>query len=121
MERQLALIRANLEALDTCFARWRHVIEWQRPAAGTIAFPRLVTGEAVEGWCEELVRQAGVLLLPATVYDHAPSTAAGRFRLGFGRSDLPECLRHLEAWLAARYGPPAGAPAAGTAGDAGQQ
>lgn len=103
------MIRANLDTLDAYLARWRHVVEWRRPAAGTVAFPRLLTGEAVEGWCEELVRQAGVLLLPATVYDHAPSTAAGHFRLGFGRRDLPECLRHLEAWLTARYGPSPGA------------
>ena len=43
------------------------------------------------------------LLMPAAVYDHAPSEAAGRFRLGFGRDNLPECLARLEEWLERRY------------------
>ncbi|KAI3433399.1 hypothetical protein D9Q98_003215 [Chlorella vulgaris] len=105
LERQLAIIRANLEALDAFFARWRQIFDWQRPCVGTVAFPRLLTGESVAVWCEELVQQAGVLLMPATVYDHPQSTAEARFRLGFGRRNLPTCLQHLDAWLAARYGP----------------
>ena len=42
---------------------------------------------------------AGVLLLPATVYDHTPSIAAGRFRVGLGRKNVPECLKVLEQFL----------------------
>lgn len=105
VQRSLAVVRSNLEALDAFFARWPHVFEWRRPAAGTVAFPRLRTGEGVEAWCQELAQQAGVLLLPATVYgeDAAQLAAAGHFRLGCGRASLPACLRHLEAWLRARY------------------
>lgn len=102
LERQLAVIRANLALLDAFFARWQHIVEWRRPRVGTIAFPRLLTGENIEAWCEELVQQTGVLLLPGSVY-HPQAAAEGRFRLGFGRRNLPECLRHLETFLAARY------------------
>ena len=48
----------------------------------------------VRGWCERLARDAGVLLLPGTVYgvdDHV--------RLGFGRADLPQALERLDAAL----------------------
>lgn len=61
------------------------------------------TGEAIAEWCEALVSEAGVLLLPASVYEHAPSLAAGHFRLGLGRRNLPECLQQLEEWLRRRY------------------
>lgn len=106
MERSLALVRANLQALDTFFARWAHLFEWRPPAAGTVAFPRLRTGEGVEAWCEALATGAGVLLLPASVYGHASFTERGHFRLGCGRRDLPESLAALDAWLVQRYGAP---------------
>lgn len=103
LRRQLATVRANLVALDAFFARWRRVFAWSPPRAGTVAFPCLLTGEDVGAWCEALVAEAGVLLMPAGVYDDARSAAEGRFRLGFGRRDLPECLAQLEAWLEKRY------------------
>jgi len=40
-----------------------------------------------------------VLLLPATVYEHRPSVAEGRFRIGLGRLNFKECLQHLEKFL----------------------
>ena len=120
LTRQLAIASANLDTLDAFFARWRHVIEWRRPAAGTVAFPRLLTGEGIEGWCERLVQEAGVLLMPASVYGRGSEAWAqrGHFRLGFGRRSLPLCLQHLEAFLAARYGPPPGADSSGGGGAA---
>jgi hypothetical protein len=42
---------------------------------------------------------AGVLLLPATVYDHPVSVANARFRVGLGRRNLPQCLQALEDFL----------------------
>ena len=106
VQRSLAVIRANLDTLDAFFARWRHVIAWRRPTAGTVAFPRLLTGEGVEAWCEAAVQQAGVLLMPASVYSDPSFTQRAHFRLGFGRRDLPQCLQHFEAFLTARYAPP---------------
>ena len=106
VQRSLGVIQANLETLDAFFARWSHVIAWRRPSAGTVAFPRLLTGEGVEAWCEAAVQQAGVLLMPASVYGDPSFTQQGHFRLGFGRRDLPQCLEHLEAFLMARYPPP---------------
>lgn len=58
-------------------------------------------------FCEELVAGAGVLLLPATVYDHAPSIEQGRFRLGLGRTNLAQCLQRLEGFMERRYSQPA--------------
>ncbi|GAB4822749.1 hypothetical protein N2152v2_009795 [Parachlorella kessleri] len=100
VDRQMAMIRSNLALVESFFQRWRQVLEWEPPLAGTIAFPRLLTGEPVEAFCDRLVEEAGVLLLPATVYDHALSIEQGRFRLGFGRRNLPDCLKRLEAFLA---------------------
>lgn len=55
----LELIEANLGAARAFFARHSDVFEWYEPAAGTVAFPRLRTGEDVEKFCERLVEKSG--------------------------------------------------------------
>jgi len=98
----LATIRSNITAFQALVDEFPDVLEWAHPQASSTAWPRLKTGQDVEAWCEELVSEAGVLLLPASVYDHAPSSADGRFRLGLGRTNLPECLSHLRRWLVSK-------------------
>jgi len=49
----------------------------------------------VETFCDELVKEAGVLLLPGSVYDDSRN----HFRLGLGRKSLPEAVEKLEEYL----------------------
>lgn len=93
-EENVALIRSNLDLLDAFFARWPDHFQWQRPSAGPVAFVKLTRGE-VERFCHELVEATGVLLLPGTLFDDADN----RFRIGFGRADLPDALPALESFL----------------------
>jgi aspartate/methionine/tyrosine aminotransferase len=93
--RSLGTIQANLKLLDGFFARHAERFSWVRPGAGPVAFPRLI-GEDIEAFCDRLVRQAGVLLLPGTIFDDP----GNHFRLGFGRKNLPEALAKLEEFLA---------------------
>jgi aspartate/methionine/tyrosine aminotransferase len=88
---------------NTFFARWKHVFEYHPPEGGPIAFPRLKTGENIAAWCDQVVSESGVLLLPASVYEHARSADRGHFRLGLGRKDFALCLEQLEAWLLKHY------------------
>jgi aspartate/methionine/tyrosine aminotransferase len=48
----------------------------------------------VLAFCEEVVRDSGVLLLPGTVYDQPR-----HIRFGFGRKNMPESLAQLGAYL----------------------
>ena len=93
-QRNVGIILHNLALLDDFFARHADRFAWQRPNAGPIAFPLLI-GDDVEAFCEALVREAGVLLLPGTVYDDT----GNHFRIGFGRKNMPEALAHLETFL----------------------
>jgi aspartate/methionine/tyrosine aminotransferase len=90
----VALIRQNLDLLDAFFSRWPDHFEWRRPSAGPVAFVKLRQGD-VDRFCHELVEATGVLLLPGTLFDDTDN----RFRLGFGRADLPEALPALESFL----------------------
>jgi aspartate/methionine/tyrosine aminotransferase len=59
-----------------------------------MGFPKLLKGN-IEDFCDNLVRQAGVLLLPGTMYDDSKN----HFRIGLGRKNLPEAVERLEEYL----------------------
>lgn len=94
LERNLGIIIHNLEILDVFFKQYQAHFQWVKPKAGPIAFPQLLRGD-VDQFCHQLVTQAGVLLLPGSIFDYP----GNNFRLGFGRANLPEALDHLESFL----------------------
>lgn len=94
----LARIRSNTKIFDAFVDRHPELFAWTPPAAGPVAFARLAAPEGAAAFCREAVEQAGVMLLPATVFDHGD----GHVRIGLGRDSFPAALAALEAWLAAR-------------------
>lgn len=92
LERSRSIVRSNLALLDGFFARTSDRFGWVPPRAGTTGFPRLIGGTAVEAFSERLVREQGVLLAPGTLFGHP----GNHFRLGYGRTDMPEALERLE-------------------------
>lgn len=86
-------ISRNLGLLDAFFARHAADFSWIRPKAGTIGFPGLRRERDAAALCERVRREAGVLLLPSTVYGYSSS----HVRVGFGRENMPEALSRLEA------------------------
>lgn len=100
VERNLGIIRDNLDLLDAFFGTHPDLFRWQRPKAGPIAFPHLLRSSVAE-FCDDLVRKAGVLLLPGSLYGPLYNS----FRIGFGRKNLPGALdrlkKHLETFTGA--------------------
>ena len=94
MDRNLQIVLSNLPLLAAFFARHNNLFEWTPPNAGTIGFARFKPQQDVHDWCENLVRDAGVLLLPGTVYDEPRHV-----RFGYGRKNMPESLAQFEAYL----------------------
>ena len=98
LERNRALIRQNLATLDAFFADYPELFEWRRPDGGCVSFPRYTGRGGVEQFCERLVMEAGVLLLPASLYaSELLVSPPDRFRIGCGR-------RNIEAGLEAFRG-----------------
>jgi aspartate/methionine/tyrosine aminotransferase len=95
LERSRGIIAANLPILDDLFVAHPERIDWVRPTAGSIGFPRYLGDEGIDAFNERLVQEQGVLLLPGRVYDYG----GGRFRLGFGRANLPEAVARLDRQL----------------------
>ena len=93
-QRNLEIIKHNLTIVDDLFTRYSSLFSWSRPQAGSMGFPKLLKGD-VEDFCDDLVRKAGVLLLPGTMYDDT----GNHFRLGLGRKNLPQAVERLESYL----------------------
>ncbi len=93
--RVLGLARANVALVDAAIAARPDRLAWTRPRAGTIGFPRLVRGEDADALALRLVEAEGVLLAPGSLFQSDRS----RFRIGFGRADLPGVLPRLERFL----------------------
>lgn len=99
--RNRAIVAANVPVFEAFFARWPGALEWEPPAGGCVSFPRLTTGEPSSEFCRRLVEQAGVILLPADVFDsELGEVPADRFRVGTGRHDPEPGLAALDAFLA---------------------
>jgi aspartate/methionine/tyrosine aminotransferase len=95
LARSRGIIAANLDRLDAFFDAWPDRFAWVRPKAGSIGFPRLtVPGVRIDDWAAELVEAEGVLLLPGSQFGYP----GNHFRIGFGRTDLPQALDRLEAY-----------------------
>jgi len=95
LARSRAIVAANLDRLDDFMQAWPDRFTWVRPRAGSIGFPRLtVPGLRIDDWVAELVEAEGVLLLPGSQFGHR----GNHFRIGFGRTNLPEALARLEAF-----------------------
>lgn len=94
IDRNLGIIKHNLSVVDELFARHPSLFTWTRPNAGSMGFPKLLQGN-VEAFCDDLVKKAGVLLLPGSVYDDSHN----HFRLGLGRRNLPQAVDRLEEYL----------------------
>ena len=99
LARSREIVGANLAMLDGFFERHADALTWVRPKGGSIGFPRLVpggpAGSSADRLAARLVEQTGVLLLPSSTFGFGDS----HFRIGLGRSDLPEAIEAVERFL----------------------
>lgn len=103
LERNRGIVRDNLALLDECFAHYRDLFDWRRPDGSCVAFIRYKGAEGVETFTRELVEQAGVLLLPSSIYRSELNPVPEQyFRIGFGRKAVPAAITAMRGWLDAR-------------------
>jgi aspartate/methionine/tyrosine aminotransferase len=100
LARNRALMQANVEKLDAFFADYPDLFDWAHPDGSCIAYPRYIGSGSVETFCEALVEENGVLLLPASIYQsELMETPQDRFRIGFGRANMDEGLLAFREFL----------------------
>lgn len=98
--RNLALLKANLDLADVFFREFPDRFEWRRPDGGCTAYPRYLGADGVEAFCRRLVEEAGVVLLPASIYRSSLTpTPPDRFRIGLGRNHTGAGLDMMRKFL----------------------
>jgi len=103
LDRNRRIAAANIGVLDKFFAARAELFDWQSPDGGVVGFPRYKGTEGVDAFCERMIERQGVLLLPASVYQSALRPVPhDRFRIGFGRRDMPEAVAALREGLERR-------------------
>ena len=96
LERNRKIIDDNLALLGSFFAEFSDIFDWTVPDGGCIGYPRYKGADGVENFCKRLVEDAGVLLLPASIYrSELNSAPTDRFRIGFGRCGLAAGLAEM--------------------------
>jgi aspartate/methionine/tyrosine aminotransferase len=100
LKRTRAIVRSNVALLESFFAEFPELFEWREPDGGTVAYPRYKGAAGVETFVRRLAEDAGVLLMPASVFrsDLNP-TPADRFRIGLGRANMTAGLDAMRGWL----------------------
>jgi len=99
IERNLSIVKSNLQLLDEFFLKYRNMFQWIRPKAGSIGFVRLLTNVNSEEFCIDVVENCGVLLIPSTLFNYGSS----HIRVGFGRKNLAVALKQLDLFMVIKY------------------
>ncbi|WP_031078814.1 aminotransferase class I/II-fold pyridoxal phosphate-dependent enzyme [Streptomyces sp. NRRL WC-3742] len=103
LARNRAIIAENTPRFDAFFAEFGELFDWRAPDGGCVAYPRYLGADGVEAFCTGLVEEAGVLLLPASIYrSELTPTPTDRFRIGLGRRDPGPALDAFGDWLRKR-------------------
>jgi aspartate/methionine/tyrosine aminotransferase len=103
LARARALVAENLEVLARFMEDYADLFDWYRPDGGCIGYPRYRGADGVQAFARRLVDETGVLLLPASVYrSELGEVPRDRFRIGYGRADMPEAIDVLRGFLLTR-------------------
>jgi aspartate/methionine/tyrosine aminotransferase len=95
VQRNLEIIRKNITSAEQFFKQHQDKVTWVSPKAGSIAFPRWLGVEPVEQFCQDILREQGVMIVPGNLFDFPGS----HFRIGLGRKNFSEALEHVDEYF----------------------
>lgn len=99
LARNRRIIQDNLKIADVFFHAYPELFVYNRPMAGPIGFHGMNMEQPMAEFCDQMVAEKGVLLLPAGIY----GVEKNYFRMGYGRKDFAANLGHFEAYLKERH------------------
>lgn len=95
LARNKQIIRQNMIVANQFFDKHKDLFRVNQPIAGPIAFHKINIGEPIEVYVEEVVKEAGVLLLGSNVYQYPDKY----IRFGYGRADFAKHLKVFGDYL----------------------
>ena len=95
LDRNIKIIRTNIALLDSFFEDYFDLFGWVRPKGGCIGFVKIIGSWRSYDFAEKLLDKKGVVVLPDRVFD----SEGNCFRIGFGRSNMPEALQLFKDFI----------------------
>ncbi len=95
----LKKITSNINLFSEFHEKHQSFFDFSKPSYGSTAFIKLHIPETTYEFAEKLVKETGIMLLPAETFEYGTSHA----RIGFGRENFPEVLRIFEGYLVKNY------------------
>jgi aspartate/methionine/tyrosine aminotransferase len=92
----LTRIRSNLSLLGRFFTDNPRFATCVLPRAGSVCLARLETGEPASAFCKRIVEDAGIMVVPSSVFEFGDR----HIRIGFGRKTFPDVLQRFEQFVA---------------------
>ena len=96
---QVKRARRNVGVLESFFSARRDWFRWHRPVGGSVCFPRMTIVDDTTLFCEHLIQETGIMLVPSSQFQFGRQ----HIRIGFGRDDLPEVIERFSAYLEHRF------------------
>lgn len=96
---QKARVHKNLRMLEEFFSEYTDFFNWNRPLGGSVCFPRLLISRDTFVFCEELIQETGIMLVPSRLFMFGDN----HVRIGYGREDLPDVLKRFSDYLNKRF------------------
>lgn len=100
--RNIEIVKHNIAVAKAFFERYQDWFWVSYPNAGTITLAELKANMNVHDFAESIVKEAGVMVLPANIMNFE----GNYFRLGFGRRDLPQVFEHFEDYITEQFTDP---------------
>ena len=88
VNRNLAIVRKNLLHAEKFFSIWHQYFDWITPKGGSIAFPCWTGEKTIDQFCQQVLEQYGVMIVPSSIFDYP----GNHFRIGLGRENFSEAL-----------------------------
>lgn len=100
LTRNKKILSDNADRLDRFFAEFKDIFEWKRPDGGAVAYPKYLKGDDCNAFCQNLLEETGVMILPPRIYkSELMLTPQNHFRIGLGRNGLDEMLDKFHHYL----------------------
>jgi aspartate/methionine/tyrosine aminotransferase len=88
-------INTNLGILDSFMESFASHFHWIRPTGGSVCFPRMLKVDSTLNFCERLVVETGIMLVPSRIFQYDDH----HVRIGFGRDNFQEALYRFSDYL----------------------
>jgi hypothetical protein len=104
LNRTNKIVIKNLKILNKFFLEYKYLFDWKEPDGGCIGYPKYKGTDGVDIFCEKLIKQESVLLLPSKVYtSDIVKSAKNHFRIGYGNINMSKGLELIKKFINKNY------------------